>query len=140
MTTVTTHRIRHWQLPSGRAAISQARRAIHNALQEWGLSHTAGQVVEHVTPLIRQLNATSRGPLNLRLELRQSARLLLGEIRRTTPAPPEPDGHSPSGHSDPSIIAVTYGQRPTRDGTTWYTHAFTWSQPESTASGHQLHT
>lgn len=131
MTTVTTHPSRHWQLPNSRAAISQARRAIHSALQEWGLSHTAGEVADHVAPLIRQLNATSRGPLDLRLELRRSAQLLLGEIRRIGLTPPEPGSRSPGDNGDRGIVAVTYGRRPARDGTTtWYTHAFIWQRPE----------
>ncbi|GAA2636998.1 hypothetical protein SMC26_15820 [Actinomadura fulvescens] len=131
MTTVPTHRSRDWQLPNGRAAISQARKAVHNALQEWGLGHTAGEVADHLTQLMNQLNATSRGPFDLRLELRQSARLLLGEIRRRSPAPPDSGGES--GHG---IVAVTYGKRTTRDGARWYTHAFSWSPPEETAGAH----
>jgi hypothetical protein len=138
MTTVPTHRSRHWQLPNGRAAISQARRAIENALRDWGLSHTADEVADHVAPLIHQLNATSRGSLELRLELRRSARLLLGEISRTNPAPPVPGSNSPAGKSVRGIVAITYGRRAGRDGTAGrYTHAFIWPRPNETSAAHQ---
>ncbi|REE97338.1 hypothetical protein [Thermomonospora umbrina] len=144
MTSVFTHgradtaegtavRIGRWELPSGRAAAAQARRTVRNTLDRWGLGPAAGDLIQHLTPLVQQLatRAAARGgvPIGLRLELRPSDRLLLGEVH-TAGDPAEPDDPSPADKVDRGLIALTYGRRPARDGTAvWYTHAFTWWQP-----------
>lgn len=123
-----------WQLPSGRSAAAHARRTIHAALQRWGLGPAAEALTNQVTALIQELSARpatrKRGPIDLRLELRAADRLLLGEIHDTTHDETGPDDRHPEPRR--GIIALTYGRRLARNGTaTWYTHAFTWYQPDA---------
>jgi hypothetical protein len=125
-----------WQLPSGRPAAAHARRAIHTTLKRWGLGPAADALTHQVAALIQELPArnAARGPdpIDLRLELRAADRLLLGEIQSTTSDRPGSGDQTSNGHSGRGIIALTYGRRPARDGTTtWYTHAFTWWQPDT---------
>ena len=81
-----------------------------------------------------------RGPVDLRLEPRASARLPLGEIRAAASAPPgtlsgaagHPSGHA-DGHADGhAIIALTYGRRPSRRRAR-YIHSFAWWQRDPAA-------
>ncbi|MFI0446993.1 hypothetical protein [Actinomadura sp. 6N118] len=126
-----------WRLPSGRSATAHVRRTIHAALQRWGLGSAADTLTNQMTALIQELStrfaASGSGPLDLRLELRTADRLLLGEIHDTTRDRSEPDDRTLARHPEPrrGIIALTYGRRPARNGTaTWYTHTFTWFQPD----------
>ncbi|MFC5747544.1 hypothetical protein [Actinomadura rugatobispora] len=125
-----------WRLPSGRPAAAHARHAIHTTLKRWGLGPAADALTHQVAALIQELCARTAardpGPIDLRLELRAADRLLLGEIQSTTPGRPGPGDQTPTGQSGRGIIALTYGHRPARNGTTtWYTHAFTWWQPDT---------
>jgi len=123
-----------WQIPGGggRTAAAHARRALHDALERWGLGQAAGDVVSLVNQLVSNAAMRGHGPLDLRLELRESARLLLGEIRAAVPSAREThDQISPFGDAGVACIAlaVTYGRRAGRDGAdVWYTHAFTWTR------------
>ncbi|XVQ11596.1 hypothetical protein ACQP1W_03160 [Spirillospora sp. CA-255316] len=134
--------IGRWHLPSGRAATAHARRAIHTALRRWGLGPAADALAHQVVSLIQELPghsaARSPGPIDLRLELRPADRLLLGEIQAAAPDRLGRDDPTPGGRPDEpcrSIIALTYGHRPARNGTaTWYTHAFTWYRPDANST------
>ncbi|TDB99277.1 hypothetical protein [Actinomadura sp. 7K534] len=125
-------RVARCRLPGGRAAAGQVRRTVHGALHGWGLGPVAGDLTDHLTALVQEFLARTasraRGPIDLRLELRASARLLLGEIHNAAPEPvPEAPGRG--------IVALTYGRRPARDGTR-YIHSFTWwHQDAATADG-----
>lgn len=112
-----------WQLPSGRAAVGNVRGIIRGALQSWGLGPAAAGLADRVAPLIQDLATRTatrcRGPLVLRLELHQPARLLLGEIHDSA-ADRRPGSHL-------AAIAVTYGRRRAVGGAAaWYTHTFVW--------------
>ncbi|HEX2314624.1 MAG TPA: hypothetical protein VHJ17_12865 [Thermomonospora sp.] len=127
-------RVGRWQFPGGRAAVAHARRTVHRALRGWGLGPAAGDLADHLAPLVQRLAARTggrgRGHVHLRLELRPTDRLVLGEVHADVPDAPEPEGPASADERDRGIIALTYGRRPARDGTaTWYTHAFTWWQP-----------
>ncbi|MFG2002140.1 hypothetical protein ACGFNU_23610 [Spirillospora sp. NPDC048911] len=125
--------IGRWQLPDGRSTAAHARRTIHAALRRWGLGPAADTLTNQMASLLQDLTTRvpTRGPLELRLELRAADRLLLGEIQSTAP-----DERFPTGNRGRSIIALTYGHRPARNGTvTWYTHAFTWSLPGGVPAG-----
>ncbi|WP_067792625.1 hypothetical protein [Actinomadura formosensis] len=118
-----------WRLPAG-----QVRRAVHDALRTWGLGPAAGDLSDQLTALVQDLltRAAARGPVDLRLELRASARLLLGEIRDAAPAPSGAAGR-PSDHADGhGIIALTYGRRPSRKRVR-YIHSFAWWQQDAIA-------
>ncbi|MDL4815261.1 hypothetical protein [Actinomadura opuntiae] len=120
-----------WRLPAGRAAAGQVRRVVHDALRTWGLGPAAGELSDHLTALVQDLltRAAARGPVDLRLELRASARLLLGEIRDAAPAP-SGAADRPSGHADGhGIFALTYGRRPSRKRVR-YIHSFAWWQQD----------
>ncbi|GAA2428172.1 hypothetical protein GCM10010191_46460 [Actinomadura vinacea] len=151
MTTVPYHhaagaappalRTGRWRLPGGRSATAHTRRAIHTALRRWGLGPAADALAHQVVSLIQESPtrsaAHSHGPIDLRLELRPADRLLLGEIQAATPDRLVPDDPTPAGRPEPrrSIIALTYGHRPARNGTaTWYTHAFTWYQSDANST------
>ncbi|MFA1546877.1 hypothetical protein [Actinomadura chokoriensis] len=112
-----------WQLPGGRNAVGNVRGIIRGALQSWGLGPAEGGLADRVAPLVQDLvvraAARCRGPLVLRLELHQPARLLLGEIHDAAA-----DRAGPGSHI--AAIAVTYGRRRARGGPGWYTHAFVW--------------
>ncbi|MFB4308477.1 hypothetical protein [Actinomadura sp. GTD37] len=113
-----------WQLPGGRIAVGNVRGIIRGALHSWGMGPATGSITDRVAPLIQDLvvrtAARCRGPLVLRLELHQPARLLLGEIHDTADDRPGPGSHI-------AAIAVTYGRRGARGGPAgWYTHAFVW--------------
>jgi hypothetical protein len=113
-----------WQLPGGRIAAGNVRGIIRGALQSWGLGPAAGSLSDRVAPLVQDLltrTATRcRGPLVLRLELHQPARLLLGEIHDSAADRPGPGCHL-------AAIAITYGRRRAHGGSAaWYTHAFVW--------------
>ena len=88
----------------------------------------AGDLTDHLTTLVQEFltrtASRARGPIDLRLELRESARLLLGEIRNASAVPSE-FGQRALGHG---IVALTYGRRPLRDGSR-YIHSFAWWQP-----------
>ncbi|MEU9016956.1 hypothetical protein [Actinomadura sp. NPDC048394] len=126
-----------WRLPAGRAA-AQVRRTVRDALRAWGLGSAAGDLSDQLTALVQDLltRAAARGPVDLRLELHASARLLLGEIRAAASAPPgTPSGTAdrPSGHaSGHGIIALTYGRRPSRKRVR-YIHSFAWWQQDPVA-------
>lgn len=114
-----------WQLPGGRIAVGgNVRGIIRGALQSWGLGPATGSITDRVTPLIQDLVTRTavrcRGPLVLRLELHQPARLLLGELLDSAADRPERPG------SHLAAIAVTYGRRHGRGAAAWYTHAFVW--------------
>ncbi|XRQ06604.1 hypothetical protein ACN3XK_60395 [Actinomadura welshii] len=115
-------RVARCRLPGGRTATGQFRRTVHGALRGWGLGPVAGDLTDHLTTLVQEFlartAARTRGPIDLRLELRESARLLLGEIRN---AAPEPAQEAPGR----GIVALTYGRRPARNGVR-YIHSFTW--------------
>ncbi|KAB2340620.1 hypothetical protein [Actinomadura rudentiformis] len=125
-----------WQLPSERSAAAHARRTIHAALQRWGLGPAADTLTSQLASLIQDLSTRSavRVPalIDLRLELRAADRLLLGEVQASTPDRPGPADQTSAGKGGRGIIALTYGRRLARNGTaTWYTHAFTWWQPNT---------
>jgi hypothetical protein len=125
-----------WQLPGGRSADAHARRTIRTALRRWGLGPAADALAHQVAALIQdpstRFAVRGLGPIDLRLELHPADRLLLGEIQGTSPGRPGPHDRTPTGTGARSIIALTYGCRPARNGTaTWYTHAFTWCQPNA---------
>lgn len=123
-----------WRLPAGRAAAGQVSRTVRDALRAWGLGSAAGDLSDQLTVLVQDLltRAAAHGPVDLRLELRASARLLLGEIRAAASAPPGAAGH-PSGHADGhGVIALTYGRRPSR-GRVRYIHSFAWWQRDPAA-------
>jgi len=128
-------RIARWRLQGGHAAARQVRRRVHGALRGWGLGPVAGDLTDHLTTLVQEFltrtASRARGPIDLRLELRESARLLLGEIRNASAVPSE-FGQRALGHG---IVALTYGRRPLRDGSR-YIHSFAWWQPSTaTADG-----
>ncbi len=108
------------------------RQAIHHALQSWGVGSAAGDLTDHLTTLVHDVlaraNVRGRGQVELRLELRASARLLLGEVRNAAPSRPGSGDRAVSDGDGHGIIALTYGRRPTRDGI-GYIHSFTWWQP-----------
>ncbi|NKZ02260.1 hypothetical protein [Actinomadura latina] len=123
-----------WQLPGGRVAVGNVRGIIRGALQSWGLGPAAGSLTDRVAPLVQDLVARTatrcRGPLVLRLELHQPARLLLGEIHDSAADRAGRDG--PGSHL--AAIAVTYGRRRAAGGAaSWYTHAFVWPTLPATA-------
>ncbi|TDC70959.1 hypothetical protein E1200_03655 [Actinomadura sp. GC306] len=125
-------RIARCRLPGGRAATGQIRRTVHGALRGWGLGPLAGDLTDQLTALVQELLARTasrpRGPIDLRLELRASARLLLGEIHHAAPDPaPESPGRG--------IVALTYGRRPARDGVR-YVHSFTWWHQDALTADH----
>jgi hypothetical protein len=113
-----------WQLPGGRIAVGNVRGIIRGALQSWGMGPATGSLTDRVAPLIQDLvgrTATRcRGPLVLRLELHQPARLLLGELHDSAAGRPERPG------SHLAAIAITYGRRHGHGAAAWYTHAFVW--------------
>lgn len=127
-------RIGRWQLPAGRAATAQARRTVHGALRRWGLGPAAGDLTDHMTAVVQEFLARTatraREPIHLRLELRASARLLLGEIYNAFPTPLESAHRALDRGPGRGIVALTYGRRPARDGR-WYIHSFTWWQPDA---------
>ncbi|MFD0534097.1 hypothetical protein ACFQY7_10370 [Actinomadura luteofluorescens] len=108
-----------WPLPGGRAAAGGVRAIVQGALHVWGLGPAAASLTDRLAPLIQdaaaRTGARRRGPLELRLELHEPVRLLLGEVLLP--------GGSPGG-----AIAVTYGTRPVRGGGAgaWYAHVFVW--------------
>ncbi|CNE16405.1 Uncharacterised protein [Mycobacterium tuberculosis] len=110
-----------WQLPGGRTA-GNVRGIIRGALQSWGMGPATGSLTDRVAPLVQDLVARTatrcRGPLVLRLELHQPARLLLGELHDSAADRLERPG------SHLAAIAVTYGRRHGHGA--WYTHAFVW--------------
>jgi hypothetical protein len=125
-----------WRLPAGRAAAGQLRRTVRDALRAWGLGSAAADLSDQLTALLQDLlTHAAHGPVDLRLELRASARLLLGEVRAAASAPPRTPsgaaGHPPDqadGHADGhGIIALTYGRRPSRRRVR-YVHSFAWWQ------------
>src|SRR5690606_40275331 len=64
----------------------QVRRRVHGALRGWGLGPVAADLTDHLATLVHEFRTRTattrvRCPIDLRLELRASARLLLGEIR-----------------------------------------------------------
>ncbi|MGK5558324.1 hypothetical protein ACSNOI_42665, partial [Actinomadura kijaniata] len=62
-------------------------------------------------------------------------RLLLGELHKATPDRTGSGDRIPAGEGERTVIALTYGHRPARNGTaTWYTHAFTWTRPDRVAT------
>ncbi|MEV4673858.1 MULTISPECIES: hypothetical protein [Actinomadura] len=125
--------IGRWQLPGGRTAAGNVRGIVRGALQSWGLGPAAGSLSDRVAPLVQDVVARAatrcRGPLVLRLELHQPARLLLGEIHDSAA-----DRSGPGAHL--AAIAVTYGRRLGRGGSAaWYTHAFVWPTAPAPAGG-----
>ncbi|MFB4299690.1 hypothetical protein [Actinomadura sp. NTSP31] len=127
-----------WRLPAGRAAAGQVRGTVRDALRAWGLGSAAGDLSDQLTALVQDhlTRAAARGPIDLRLELRASARLLLGEIRAAATAPPGAQSGAagrPPGHADGrGIIALTYGRRPSRERVR-YIHSFAWWQRDPAA-------
>ncbi|QKW33398.1 hypothetical protein HUT06_04600 [Actinomadura sp. NAK00032] len=129
--------IGRWQLPGGRIAAGNVRGIVRGALQSWGLGPAAGSLSDRVAPLVQDLVARAatrcRGPLVLRLELHQPARLLLGEIH--DPAAADRSGRDGPG-SHLAAIAITYGRRLGHGGSAaWYTHAFVWPTLPAPAGG-----
>src|SRR5690606_39140948 len=107
----------------------QVRRRVHGALRGWGLGPVAADLTDHLATLVHEFRTRTattrvRCPIDLRLELRASARLLLGEIRNA--APPSDLGLRAPLHG---LVALTYGRRPMRNGVR-YIHSFAWWQPE----------
>ncbi|MEU8345301.1 hypothetical protein SAMN05443665_104711 [Actinomadura meyerae] len=128
--------IGRWQLPGGRISAGSVRGIVRGALQSWGLGPAAAGLGDRVAPLVQDLVARAatrcRGPLVLRLELHQPARLLLGEIHDSADERPGRDG--PGSHL--AAIAITYGRRLGRGGSpAWYTHAFVWPTVPAPAGG-----
>ncbi|XRQ09819.1 hypothetical protein ACN3XK_02625 [Actinomadura welshii] len=119
----TDVRIGRLQVPGGLSATKQIRRTARGVLRRWGLGPAAGELTDQLTALVQEFIARpavrGRGPIQLRLELRASARLLLGEIHHLSP--------SPAGRG---VVALTYGRR-SRDGIR-YIHSFMWWQPDAT--------
>ncbi|MBT2211703.1 hypothetical protein [Actinomadura sp. NEAU-AAG7] len=126
-----------WRLPSGRAMTKHTRQAIHHTLQSWGVGSAAGDLTDHLTALVHDVlaraNVRGWGPIELRLELRASARLLLTEVRDAAPSLPGSGERGAPGGDGHGIIALTYGRRPARDGIR-YIHSFTWWQPGAIAA------
>ncbi|MEW2357522.1 hypothetical protein [Spirillospora sp. NPDC029432] len=123
-----------WRLPAGRPAGGQVRRAVHDALRTWGLGPAAGDLSDQLTALVQDLLArgAARGPVDLRLELRPPARLLLGEIRDAAPASSGPAARPSGQASARGIIALTYGRRSSRERAQ-YIHSFAWWQQDAIA-------
>ncbi|TMQ93289.1 hypothetical protein ETD83_25765 [Actinomadura soli] len=127
------------RLPGGRAAAvpsgRKVRRAFRRTLRRWGLGSAADELADHLTALVQDVLARSpmrgRGAIDLRLELRASARMLLGEIH---PLPARPGARDPAGGGTGGrgIIVLTYGRRPGRGGAAIrYVHRFTWWRTDS---------
>ncbi|WUH99829.1 hypothetical protein OHR68_41140 [Spirillospora sp. NBC_00431] len=119
-----------WQLPGGRATSRKARRAFRRALRRWGLGSAADDLADQLATLVQDVLARSpmrgRGAFDLRLELRASARMLLGEIH-PLPGRPGAGDQADGGAGGRGIIVLTYGRRPDRGGAgTRYVHRFTW--------------
>ncbi|WP_141575233.1 hypothetical protein [Actinomadura sp. WMMA1423] len=133
MTVVPAHgaaraapRAGRWALPGGRAAVGSVRGIVQGALHVWGLGPAAGGLTDRLAPLIQDAVARAavrrRGSLELRLELHEPVRLLLGEVLRPGGGP---GAGAEGGHV--AAIAVTYGRRPVRGGAgDWYAHVFVW--------------
>ncbi|MFI0372184.1 hypothetical protein ACH35V_30345 [Actinomadura sp. 1N219] len=124
-----------WQLPTGRATGRRARRAYRRALRRWGLGSAADELADQLTALVQDVLARSpmrgRGAIDLRLELRASARMLLGEIH-PLPARPGAGDQAEGGAGGRGIIVITYGRRPGRRGAgARYVHRFTWWRTDS---------
>lgn len=120
-----------WRLPAGRAAAGQVRRTVRDALRAWGLGSAAADLSDQLTALVQDLlaRAAAEGPVDLRLELRASARLLVGEIRAAASGAAD----RPSDHADGrGIIALTYGRRRSRRRVR-YIHSFAWWQRDPAA-------
>lgn len=117
-----------WRMPRGQTAAAYTRRLIPGVLRGWGLGPVAGQVVPLIEELVVGAVARGRDPIDLRLELRRSVCLLLGEIRS---APFGPDDLAPARQEGRTAhitaLAITYGRRPGPGGiAAWYAHCFTW--------------
>ncbi|MFB4320486.1 hypothetical protein [Actinomadura sp. 21ATH] len=132
-----------WRLPppAGARRAAHARRTVHAALRRWGLGPAADTLAQRVVALVQEMTARPAarryGPIDLHLELRPTDRLLLAEIRGAAPALPESADRPPAIGDGRSIIALTYGHRPARNGiATWYTHAFTWQRPGADTADH----
>lgn len=125
-----------WQWPGGNPVAEPVRDAIRDALRRWGLGPVAGELTDRLTTLVQELLAHSgrrgRGSIDMRLELRASARLLLGEVHHT-PFSAGGAVDRPTGGGR-GIIAVTYGRRPAREGT-GYVRSFAWWRPEEAPGG-----
>ncbi|MFI0480226.1 hypothetical protein [Actinomadura sp. 9N215] len=127
-----------WQLPGGRATGRKSRRAIRRALRRWGLGAAADDLADQLTALVQDVLARSpmrgRGTIDLRLELRASARMLLGEIH-PLPARTGTGGTADGGAGGRGIIVLTYGRRPDRGGAgVRYVHRFTWWRTDGVAT------
>ncbi|GAA3942278.1 hypothetical protein GCM10023085_25060 [Actinomadura viridis] len=125
-----------WRLPAGRRMVTRIRRAIRTALRRWGLGPEAKPLAQHVVSLTKELAPQpadrTHGPLDLRLELRPTHRLLLVQLHT-----PDHDKPPRTDANDHRIIAITYGYRPTRYGPgTLYTHTFTWRRPAGHSDNH----
>lgn len=124
-----------WQWPGGSLASEPVRDTIRDALRRWGLGPVAGELTDRLTTLVQELLAHSgrrgRGSIDMRLELRAPARLLLGEVHHT-PLPAGGARDRPAGGR--GIIAVTYGRRPAREGTE-YVRSFSWWRSEEAPGG-----
>ncbi|MFI0409456.1 hypothetical protein [Actinomadura sp. 3N508] len=129
-------------LPGGRVAAAapdrKVRRAFRRALRRWGLGSAADELADQLTALLQDVLARSpmrgRGAFDLRLELRASARMLLGEIHPLPARPGAGKAGDPAegGAGGRGIIVLTYGRRPDRGGThTRYVHRFTWWRTDS---------
>jgi hypothetical protein len=116
------------QVSTVQAATTHVHRLIQTTLRRWGLGQVAGTVADDTSSLINDVVTSATrgyGPIDLRLELHKSVRLLLAEIRDASCGPAElgPDERGPRV----AAVAVVYGQRPSPTGVTkWYTHSFTW--------------
>ncbi|WP_412520923.1 hypothetical protein K8Z49_23335 [Actinomadura madurae] len=127
-------RTARWQLPGGHAATGQVRRKVHDALRRWGLGPAAGDLTDHLTALVHEFltraATRARGPIDLRLEFRASARLLLSEIHSLSSGPAERGHQGCDDTGGSGVVALTYGQRGSRNGIR-YIHSFTWWRPDS---------
>lgn len=117
-----------WRLAHGRAAAACTRRLIPGVLRGWGLGPVVGQMVPLIEELVAGAAGRGRDPLDLRLELRGSVGLLLGEVHSAPSAPGDlTPAHRERRMARISAVAITYGRRPGPGGiAAWYAHCFTW--------------
>lgn len=123
-----------WQVPGGRAATKEIRRTVRGVLRSWGLGPAVGEFTDHLTALVQEFLARAAGrgdgPIQLRLELRASARLLLGEVHHLPPDPAGRGYQARDGAVGRGLVALTYGRR-SRNGIR-YVHSFMWWQQDAT--------
>jgi anti-sigma regulatory factor (Ser/Thr protein kinase) len=97
-----------WQLAADPSASGMARALTRSALAAWGLYGIAENVALLVDELVTTAVTHGRGPIELRLEIRDQAGLLHCEVAAAGPAAPrrrEP-GPGPGAESGPNVLLI----------------------------------